>query len=91
MSEIPARIWVNELGCYFTEPNGLTEFVRADIAERMAEALEFYANPLRYQGPNQNPITDDKFARPDAVYIHDVTKDGGAIARSVISAWKDGR
>ena len=44
MSEMPARIWVEDTrdGAWFGHPRSAyaVEFIRADIAERMAEALE---------------------------------------------------
>lgn len=47
---------------------------------RLRTALEFYADPRRYDGPNQQPIPDDPYAKPDAAYIMDVTRDHGSIA-----------
>jgi hypothetical protein len=53
--------------------------------ERLREALRFYADKRRYQGPNQRPIPDDPFATADAVYMLDVTRDGGTIARAALT------
>ncbi len=53
--------------------------------ERLRTALSFYADGRRYQGPNQKPIPDDQFAKPDAVYILDVTRDGGSIASRALA------
>ena len=51
---------------------------------RMEEALRFYADERRYNGANQRPIPDDPYSPPDRAYIHDVTKDGGDIARQAL-------
>lgn len=56
-----------------------------EAAREMVKALEFYANPKRYEGPNQRPIAGDKFTAPDAAYLQDVTRDHGAIARAALS------
>ena len=66
-----------------------TEKESAEIAERvrtLITALKFYADERRYKGPNQNPIPNDPYAKPDAVYIQDVTKDHGDIARKALTA-----
>lgn len=57
----------------------------ADKIERLRKALSFYADGRRYQGPNQKPIPDDPFAKEDAVYILDVTRDGGSIASRALT------
>lgn len=54
----------------------------------LVRALEFYADPRRYRGPNQNPITDDPYAKPDQVYIQDVSRDDGSIARAILAKVK---
>lgn len=51
---------------------------------RLRHALEFYADPRRYDGPNQRPIEGDPYAKPDAAYIMDVTRDNGAIAKKAL-------
>jgi len=56
----------------------------AEIAS-LVKALEFYAEPRRYQGPNQHPLPNDPHAKPDQVYIQDVTRDGGSIARQALA------
>lgn len=60
------------------------EGLKARIQE-LETALRFYADGRRYQGANQKPIADDPYAKPDAVYINDVTRDLGAIARAALS------
>jgi hypothetical protein len=55
------------------------------IAE-LERALRFYADGRRYQGANQQPIPNDPYAKPDAVYIQDVTRDCGAIARATLQS-----
>jgi hypothetical protein len=52
--------------------------------EALETALKFYADPRRYDGPNQRPIEDDPYASRDSVYIHDVTRDKGKIARAAL-------
>lgn len=54
------------------------------VSDRAAHALGFYADARRYDGPNQKPIADDPFAKPDAAYVLDVTRDGGSIAREAL-------
>ena len=56
--------------------------------EELERALGFYADPRRYNGPNQKPIPDDPFAKPDRVYIQDVSRDNGEIARAALAAVK---
>lgn len=59
----------------------------ADMANEiktMRKALSFYADPLRYQGPNQPPLAKDEFTPADFPYRIDVTRDNGEIARSSI-------
>jgi hypothetical protein len=52
--------------------------------DAMKRALEFYADPKRYRGANQNNA-GDKFTDPQAPYMLDVTRDGGEIARKALS------
>ena len=87
---MPAKIWATYDGGEWSTARLSNDrlFIRADIAERMAVALAFYADPRRHNGPNQNPIEGDKFAKPDAAYILDVTRDHGEIARSALSAFR---
>lgn len=56
--------------------------------EALVKALEFYADLRRYNGANQRPIPDDPFAKPDAVYIQDVTRDNGAVAIAALAAYR---
>lgn len=52
---------------------------------RLREALEFYADPVRYQGGNQPHESPDKYTKPNAPYLQDITRDYGDIARSALS------
>lgn len=52
----------------------------AESHKRLREALKFYGNQANYEGPNQR---DD--SSPTG-YRHDVTKDGGEIARAALAA-----
>lgn len=54
------------------------------MSEKMREALEFYADPTRYHGPNQRNDHADKWSG-ESPYIRDVTRDGGAIARAALA------
>lgn len=49
-----------------------------------SRALEFYANPKRYEGPNTSPIPNDPFQPDNLSYRLDVTRDGGRIARAAL-------
>ena len=75
MSEMPARIWAEDTrdGAWFGHPRSAyaVEFIRADIAERMAEALE--------------AILFEDSDKSEADRIKD-----RVLARSALSAWKDG-
>lgn len=51
---------------------------------RLREALEFYADPRRYEGPNRPPIEGDKYADPKWVYLQDVERDRGYIAHKAL-------
>jgi len=51
----------------------------------MREALEFYADPTRYHGPNQPRPDGDRFTDENNPYMKDVTRDGGAIARAALA------
>jgi hypothetical protein len=97
IASLKARIEELEERCEATETantdvsnEGLVHLNRALIAEARIEELEgalrFYADGRRYQGANQQPIPDDPYAKPDAVYIQDVTRDCGAIARAVLQS-----
>lgn len=52
---------------------------------KVREALEFYADGERYNGPNQRLVGDDKYTRADAAYLKDVTRDGGDLARRALA------
>lgn len=49
-------------------------------AVRYKKALRFYADPVRYHGPNQRLDGVDEFTSCGAAYLRDVTRDGGQIA-----------
>lgn len=51
---------------------------------KLREALEFYADPNRYNGANQRNDGTDRWSG-DKPYIQDVTRDGGAIAREALA------
>ncbi len=57
--------------------------------EALVKALEFYANPHRYDGPNRQAIEGDPYAKTDDVYLRDVTRDHGEIARAALALVKD--
>ena len=63
---------------------------RDALAGRVGElegALGFYADTERYHGPNQRQVRDkDPFTPEDAVYIQDVTRDRGDIARAALAS-----
>lgn len=54
----------------------------------LQEALRFYADKRRYEGPNLPPIEGDKYAPSDLVYRYDVTRDNGFIAREALAKVK---
>lgn len=51
----------------------------------LVRALEFYADPLRYDGPNQRIIGDGPYTPKDRGYLQDVTRNNGDIARAALS------
>jgi hypothetical protein len=53
-------------------------------AARLRTALEFYADPRRYEGPNTNPIPNDPYQPEELVYRLDIIRDGGQIARNAL-------
>lgn len=81
-----------------TEPIHLTDRER-DIVERaianavaretakLREALEFYADDRRYQGPNVRLAAGsvDPFAPAGSPYFHTVDRDVGEVARAALS------
>lgn len=57
----------------------------ADEIAVLRKALGFYADPFRYNGPNQRLADDETDPwNPDGVYMKDVTRDGGEIARKAL-------
>jgi hypothetical protein len=91
MTEVVLRL-LQASSCFRGEvcpvlPCACAETLAATPTARIAEleaALRFYADGRRYRGANQQPIPDDPYAKPDAVYILDVTRDGGAIANTAL-------
>jgi hypothetical protein len=53
--------------------------------EPMLEALRFYADQSRYRGPNCRRQEGDRFTPENVPFTHDVSKDGGEIARAAIA------
>ena len=53
--------------------------------ECLKGALEFYANPKRYEGPNTHQIADDPHQPKELVYRYDVTRDQGRIAQQTLA------
>ena len=56
---------------------------RDALFDEMVEALAFYADPRRYDGPNQKNPGDDKHSA--GPYLQNVTRDNGDLARAVLS------
>jgi hypothetical protein len=56
--------------------------LEAEVA-RYRQALHFYADQLRYEGPNQRALPGDAYS-VGKHYRHDVTKDNGDIARAAL-------
>lgn len=55
-------------------------------AAQLREALEFYAAPEAWHGPNTTrDIPEGNFGHPDCPYRWDATRDGGDIARQALS------
>lgn len=56
---------------------------RREQCTRFRKALEFYANWRVYRGPNQDAVPGLPSA--DGVFLTDVTRDGGQIARQTLA------
>lgn len=86
MSEMPARIWVERSFAWVADrkQNDGVAFVRADIAERMAEALEQIKSALAV-------FVDPAIDIASAVGVYDNARKAEAKANAALSAWKDGR
>jgi hypothetical protein len=95
MSDTPRTDAVHESNVKATDPNrlGVEDYLammdHARTLERqnaeLLAALKFYADPLRYRGPNQSCIPNgDPYTPLDAAYRQDVTRDQGHIAREAI-------
>lgn len=57
--------------------------------DELLKALEFYADPIRYRGPNQLSDGTDKFTPNEMCYLIDVTRDCGNIAKTAIASVKE--
>lgn len=59
--------------------------------DQLREALEFYADKQRYMGSNQRIDSQDKYGESpsNTVYLWDVMKDNGDIARAALAATED--
>jgi hypothetical protein len=94
----PAQVLCFEEGNWFVAGGGLSEPLQGTEADckriaaalsaqaRVVEALQFYADPRRYRGPNQPRPEGDEFTPSKFPYMIDVTRDGGLIARDAIAA-----
>ena len=51
---------------------------------RLRTALEFYADPRRYDGPNMPAILNDPYSPEGLGYRYDVTRDNGKIAQKAL-------
>jgi hypothetical protein len=75
---MPARIWCDEecaTKWLVTPTKGDTVYIRADIAEQMAEALRFYADPKNWTGGTILDMEASHF-------------DGWSKAQAALSAWE---
>jgi len=52
---------------------------------KLETALRFYADPKRYEGPNQRAEPGDEWTAPDAPYRQDVGRDNGRNARAALA------
>jgi hypothetical protein len=75
--------WMND-AAFIVEAVNSYDANQVRIRE-LEKALEFYADSRRYDGPNQRPIENDPYADADAVYIKDVTRDHGRIAKAALT------
>jgi hypothetical protein len=89
MSEMPARIWADmHMGIWLgvpqpdRRPEPPIEFVRADIAERMAEALA-----RLIQTNEEHNAAISRIVRHPIGWKDDYLNE----SRSALSAWKNGR
>lgn len=57
--------------------------IPAGIINTLVKALEFYADPRRYMGPNQRNDFSDPYS--PGPYLQDVSRDGGEIARVTLA------
>lgn len=56
----------------------------ADVIDALVAALGFYANPIRYNGPNQRNDGSDPFSTGS--YIQSTERDQCAVARAALAA-----
>ena len=55
------------------------------LVDGLAGALEFYGDKRRYEGSNQRLTVPDKYTPVGAVYLQDVARDNGEIARAALA------
>lgn len=84
-----ARKEISELVQKLTEKASLLRGCYARI-DKLEKALSFYADPIRYQGPNQMAEPGDKWTPEDATYRQDVSRDNGSIARTALEKKHEG-
>jgi hypothetical protein len=53
--------------------------------DELTKALRFYADPERYRGSNNRLVGEDHYTPSGEVYLRDVMRDGGEIARAALS------
>jgi hypothetical protein len=58
--------------------------VDESVVDDLVKALRFYADRERYNGPNQRLDGADEYTPMDQVYLQDVSRDNGDLARSAI-------
>lgn len=57
---------------------------QSELINSLREALQFYADRRRYDGPNQEPIEGDPHGLKDFPYMWSVDRDNGSIARKAL-------
>jgi hypothetical protein len=70
--------------CGATEPHICTASVSGAVDE-LTKALRFYADPERYRGSNNRLVGEDPYTPSGEVYLRDVMRDRGEIARAALS------
>jgi hypothetical protein len=91
MSNQPEALRLAELFELESDPESQYRKAAAELRrlheqnQELLEALEFYADKKRYEGPNQQRELGDKFTPESDCYRMDVCRDNGAIARIAIA------